>query len=58
MISGGSSRIFMGGCRASEASPVGAPRSASEVRVSAPSELRQGSGKFLGYYTFKSAFLQ
>ena len=52
----------MGGCRASEASPVGA-RSASEVRVSAPSELRQGSGgaapgKILGYYTFKSAVLQ
>ena len=54
-----------GGCRASESSPAGAraARCVSEVRGSAPIELRRGSGgaapgKFLGDYTLKSAFLQ
>jgi len=53
---------YRGGCMASEASPL-CLWSASEVCVSAPIELRQGSGgaaprKFLGNCTLLSAFLQ
>ena len=60
--SGGSSRIFMGGAGQVKRARLACGARAAG-RVSPPSELRQGSGgtapgKFLGYYTFKSAFLQ